>query len=516
MNRLHVFCLLFLLSFTTIFANPEKAQRISDDSKIIGFLVLKEPATFYNKFLKLSNAIYPGSSAAIEQNVAPVKNILDSATSIGVVLYSKDNFHETPSVGVYITVKDKGVFQNPILGLAPSKEVVDNTLVVSVDGQNLPKFKEFQKKLSAVKTQNDLEVFFDITNIVKLNDLIIKEKMPYAKPIFAQMEMATIKINLTDTGIESTSGLITTDKSNLQTALTQPAANSTDLLKITGIGNFATSIANYDMSKAKSFTKDLFLMANNIPELKDEEKKYLKELEVIALESLSIDAVESVSTMSFKDIISSKYLLKLKDPTLILNKSKNFFTKLSDATFSQIMNKTELKDTYEFKWEDSEKYNGLQIYKISSVSKEKEAEIAQLIPMPTDQFIAADATYVYSATSLESIKELINSSKTPSKEDVKLFSKSHFKDGSSCYMDFYLVGYVKLFEKLANTFGLKLDSMLSLKLPPVKMAITLDGNFAFKAQIDTTTIAALVQKAMELMNSSSEPLTPDDQPKSQP
>ena len=511
------------LSITSVFADPvSKPQRLNSDSKIIGYAVIKDPSVFYAKFVKLANTIYPGSSAAIEQQIAPVKAILDSSVSIAVVLYANETFEKEPLIGVYITVKDKKVFDNPLLGLMPEKEVIENTLVVSVKPGGLAKFKEFQKIVAALTPQKDLEFYVDLKNITKLNEELISKKTPYAKDIYSQVEMVVVKVNLLDTGIEQSACLITTDKSNLQTMLTHPGLDSTSLLKFTGAGNFMSAIASYDLSKGKGFVQDLIKMANLIPDIGEEEKKQLKAFEPIALDFCTSDSVVTASSMSFDTTIKSKYLTKVKDPAKELARIKAIYTQLGSTGIKNLLEKSVFKGMYEFKWEEVEKINGLQVFKLSSLSKEKIEEMKKLTAMPTDQYFAVDKDYCYSSTDLVSLKELIDTVKAIPKTDTALESFNFFKSGNSMYADLYFIGYFKLFEGiLANFGGVKLTSLLALKLPPFKMAFKLDGNLTEKSFIETSTITTLVQKGIEIysqaaMNNNQGDGGAEEMPKSQP
>lgn len=479
-------------------ADPaSKPQRFSEDSKIIGYGLIKEPSIFYQKILKLSNIIYPNSGAAIEQQAAMIKPILDSSVAIGVVIYSNDSFQQVPFVGVYITVKDKTVFNNPMINMFPSHEIVENTLVISTNPASLPKFKEFQKNIVALKSQKDIEVFIDIKNIVKLNDNLITDKTPYAKDLYSQVEMVMVKLDLQDTGIESSSSLISTDKSNFQTMLTQPVVDSLSLLKYSGIGNFELSVANYDLGKAKGFVKDLIKVANLIPELTDSEKKLIKEIEPIALEFCNSEVITTATSMNFSDLVKTKNILKSKDPAQFIKRLKSLYTLFSNPDLKNVFDKSGLKGINEFKWEEVEKYKDLQVYKIAAITNESDKALLSLIPMSMDQFIAADQTYCYAATDLVSLKELIDLAKSNPKAEIPLESFNHFKSGSSAYVDIFLVGYVKLLEGVLKPFNVKLDSLLALKLPPLKIAAKFDGNATIQSFIETATISTLVQKGME-------------------
>ena len=196
-----IFILLFL-SFSSLFADPAKPQRFSDDPKIIGYLLVKDPSSLYAKIIKAANIVYPSSVASIEQLASSFKNILDQSVTIGAVLYSKDKFEEEPILGVFITAKDKTVFENPFISMMPAHEVIDNTLIICSDPDGMAKIKEFQKKIITLKSQKDVDVFIDLKNIIKLNEEEIKKNIPYAKIIFDQLEMVSINLDLLDTGLD--------------------------------------------------------------------------------------------------------------------------------------------------------------------------------------------------------------------------------------------------------------------------------------------------------------------------
>lgn len=536
MKLFNFICILAFLSIASVYAADPiiKPQRFSDDSKIIGYALMKEPSNFYAKFIKLANLIYPGSGAGIDQQVAMVKPILDSSVSIAVILYSNETFEQNPFVGVYITVKDKKVFDNPMINMMPTHEIVDNTLVISTDPKGLEKFKSFQKNVIALKGQKDIEAFIDIKNIITLNENAITDNTPYAKDIFSQVEMATVKLDLADAGIEYSGSIISKDKTNLQTLLTQPGVDSTSLLKYTGAGNLVLGVANYDLSKAKGFLQDLIKMSYLVPEISESEKKLIKEFEPILLDFCNSELISTASTMSFNDTLKSKYILKMKDPALFINRIKAVYTKLNSAGLKEVLTKIELKDKINFDWAEVEKYNGIQIYKLGSNAKKPEEVknlgdnaspfeiMANMGSMPTDQFLAADQTYCYSATDIASLKEIIESVKSNPKAEVPLESFNFFKAGSTTYMDIQLIGYFKLIEKMVKPLvGINLDSLLNLKLPPLKAVVKLDGNLNAKTFIETATITTLVQKGIEMYTQSMQSAPQnmdggDDNQKSQP
>ena len=511
----------FLTGSTLFAADPvAKPQRIGEDPKIIGFASIKDPNSFVKKLVKTANAVYPGSGAMLEQYAAMVKPILDSSVAVTVVVYSNEKFTQPPVFGIYITVKDPKVLDNPMLANFPSKEIVENTLIITMDPNSMAKFKELKKNVVGITTQKDIEIHIDIKNIVKLNDEVITKDYPFIKDILKQIEMGTIKLDLINDGFEFSGSLITADKSNLQTMLVQPNADGS-LLKYVGAGNFSSGIATFDLAKAKGFLQDLIKAANSVPGITEKDRTKLNEFSAVALAFCDNGIAQYASTMSYNESLTSKGLIKLKDPSLFIKLSKSSDALFKCESFNNAFGKTLQNDNYDFKLEEVEKYNGLQVYKIDTFSqKDKEILNQTNIPIPKNQYILVDNNYIYSATELPLLKSLVDTVKANPTAEVVLESTKFFKGTHSFYSDFYLVGFVKMVENLVGAFGVKVDGISSLKLPPYKFAVSLDGNANVKSFIETSTISALVQKGMEAMQQvapgGDSGMGEGDKPKAQP
>ena len=501
--------LVFLIIFSTFslgFSDQAiKPQRLDNDPKIIAYGLVKSPNIFYPKLLKFADSIYPGIGEMIEQQVAPVKTILNSATSIGFVVYANETFQQDPVIGIFIEAKEKSVFDNPVLGQLPEKELVDNTMIISFVPGYLAKFKILQKSINSIKSQNDIEVYIDFKNITKLNEASIISDMPGSLDIFYQFEMLAITMNILDLGIESSACLIATEKSNLQKMLNQKGLEAPSQLELLGDGNFSYSFSSIDLTKCKGFIQDIFKMAIQLPKMSDVDKKHLQSLESILLDFCSNELITCASIFSFSTEIQSKMAFKLKEPNKFIQNLKLLTKELNEVDLNGGKNNLDKNVSNNYSWTEAQNINKFQVYKLSNLKNDKKYEpdprstlfevMINYSYLPKEYYLLANSEYCFVASSFESLKEIIDNLDSKSKQKIKCESFNYFKNGYSIYADTYFDGYIKLFESILK---IKLEKLLNLNLPPFKTAIKLDGNLTVKTFIEKETIAKIILKIQEL------------------
>ena len=167
MNKLLIIILL-LLPLGESFSDEAKiASRINDDKNIMGYIVINAPDKLYLKLSDLSKSLSQNYLEGLEKEMGAFLPIIQDATSIVIVYYS---FEEDISIGYFITVKNKNVFDSVYITALENKEIINNTLIFSEEDEDTLKvFKSLHPKISLISSKNDVDFLYDINHSILKN-----------------------------------------------------------------------------------------------------------------------------------------------------------------------------------------------------------------------------------------------------------------------------------------------------------------------------------------------------------
>ena len=278
MKSIFVLALILLISLTSAMADVKvKPQRLNDDPKILGYIVIKDPYKSYQKISELANTSAPNLMQGIEEEIGMFLPVLEKSNSIVFVFYFINN---DLAIGIYSTVKDKKVFDNILITSLENKEIIDNTLIICENKDCLKIFKDLYPKVNTLSYKNDIDIYFDLKNlIITFRDFIESDKSLKLKPVLDQLEMFVVSLNFTKEPFNQEISLITTENSNLQKMLTQPGIDKITLIDLIGVGNILGEFAQFDLTKAIPFISDTLRIPTICNDGKEETQKTMKEIE---------------------------------------------------------------------------------------------------------------------------------------------------------------------------------------------------------------------------------------------
>lgn len=522
MKRILATILIFLFIFSISFADSKiKPNRLNNDPKILGLIAIKDPYKIYQKIAEIFENATPGIMNEIIGEVSIYIPILEKASNIVFVYY---HLNDEISIGYYITVKDKKIFDNILIASFENKEVIENTMIISEEDDELKIFKDLYPKISALNQKKEVEVNVDLKNIFFIfEEDFKKEKNKSIKQFCDQFDMLTLNLNFTKEPYDQELSLLPTENSNLQKMLNQTGIDKLTLLDLIGTGNIMSSYSQFDFIKATPFILDTLKAIQTEIVDDDDSKKDFKEVEKNIHTLFSkLGLVQMASNFSFDKKTIFSEVIKCQNPKENL---KDFFTVFNHESSSNL--KEFISLAYEFiqdefldaelnyQFEKSEKIGDLEVYKLSSKAEDDEQSILDF-----EHFLTANDNYILLRDSIPALKELIEKVNVPAtKSTVTLESFTHFKAGLSNYTDINIMGFFKFidnFERGLGGNGLNLANLLNEKLKPIKIAQKMDGNYTLLINIDLSIVKVLAKIILPNFMDIEEMENMDKDPKDEP
>jgi hypothetical protein len=515
MNKLLIIILL-LLPLGESFSDEAKiASRINDDKNIMGYIVINAPDKLYLKLSDLSKSLSQNYLEGLEEEMGAFLPIIQDATSIVIVYYS---FEEDISIGYFITVKNKNVFDSVYITALENKEIINNTLIFSEEDEDTLKvFKSLHTKISLISSKNDVDFLYDINHSI-LKNANEKKFTPNKLNLLNQFDYISGSFNLNKLDITYEMSLRPTLNSNLQKMLTQPKIESTTLLDALGKSNLFLNISQFDFSKAAPFIADFNKsFIENESNTNDEKKK---EEAINIFENVGL--VQFATKLNFDKNVSRSHILKfdgakkiitdfikntnndssfILNPTLtkLLSYCKNeyflgFFDEFFEIQLDELV-EDNLKEN-NVKVSTFEKTDEFDIFKISFEDKQSN----KIIDETKSIYFSANSNFVALADLLEDTKALSSKLKLPStKNSLTLESIEYFKSGYSSYSDLNIQTFFKsILASEGDTFGIQLfNKFFKGNLKSLKLATKMEGNLSLHLQVDIATIKPLLELFLE-------------------
>ncbi|PCJ57644.1 MAG: hypothetical protein COA79_15475 [Planctomycetota bacterium] len=496
-----------------VFSNESKLKKLSQtNNKIIGYAILKDPAKFIQKIIKVSDTIYPGSSAQIKAQIAMIQPILDKSVKVVIVLYSADKIQDDPGIGYFIETTDNTVFNNMIINGIPNKATVGNTMIISNKAAFLERFKGIKKEVDQLTSNEDIEGYLDIKNISAL----AQELIPFAaaKELLKQAQSLTATIGFTDLGLNLNTTFNPTPGSHLEEAFDQSGNTSNTIYHIAGKGNYMRQTITIDYTKFKAITKDIVKIIKEVPGLTTEHQKLIDQVYALVLENLNISkTLQAASSINIGEKVKTKQVMKIYDAIRSIKLTQKLIDLIKSPAVKVLLENAPkaLTSSLDLKLELKETTDGVSIYKMNIFNKEKLKEQMQgpfdmISSMPgiDGYFFGIKGDFLFMAETIDLVKEMNLKSNTSPTESDKLESMKHFKSGYHAYTDFNLKGYalqtLMMIKKtpMGGAIPITVKDIRALNIKPFRISTKLSKTLSNSVYMDFKSIGTMVAKGIEI------------------
>jgi len=515
MSKKYILLILLILLYSSQAQDVVKqSKRFSDDKNIIGYLAINRPDKVYEKADEINKSLSRNFLKIYNEEYNDFLPIIQESSSIVVIYYY---FQKDISIGYFITVKNKNVFDCEYVNDLENKVIVNNTLIFSEedDEESIKVFKNLFQKALTITTKSDMEYYYDIKHLFEIDENK-NNFSPIELNVIKQFDYISACFNFNKTELSQDITLTPKANSNLQKMLSQPKIDDTSLLDALGHSNLFLSISQFDFSKAIPFLTDIqavFDEKTKKSELKKEEK--VKTLNLFE----SVGIVRFATKWNFDSKLTNAHILKFDnakklitdllkndktDDSYILNPTLSNFLSLYDSeyVFHDVfeyyfgdMAEKALRE-YNIKISTFEKMTEFDVFKISFETKQivKENDDSNSI------FFSANNNFVVMGNNLDNTRDISSKLKTPStKNNILLDSINHFKSGFISYTDINVPMLFKsILTKEINVDGAEIfNKFFKGSYKPLKLAAKMDGNLSLHLHVEIATIRPIISLFLE-------------------